>query len=207
MRPRLLVWLLVFALILALAGCAKPAVTPEPEPEPTPEPEPEPTPEPEPEPEPPELPERTTLGGVRLGDSAERVSMLLGKNFTEEPSGDEGWYGEDTVLRSYPRGMVLTMGLKTGKVLRLETDTAEYATNLGVRVGSRADDALAQYRELYDEFEGANSDGPIAGWFKVESGGLLIFDFDAEDGMLINPEVKQHAAVEVIVLAYTRHFD
>lgn len=208
-EKRLGIIVLICIILLALAGCRRPAVSEPPEDTPGGEQSTELEPEPEPgtEPETTPKPERTTLGGVSLGDNSARVRLMLGNNYSEEIFPDDTYYGQGVRVWSYPKGITAIFGLDSDKAIHLEAESSACATNLDVRVGDSAAAVLAKYRAIYEEYQGMYSDGPIPGWFLVENGGLLIFDCDPDDGTLANTTVGEAAAVEAIVLARARDFD
>jgi hypothetical protein len=198
---------LICLMLLIMTGCSRPAATEPPETTPEETPGEEPPASEEPEPEAPTPPERTTLGGVSLGDDTARVQLMLGNNYAEEILPEDPFYSQGTRIWAYPKGITVTFSLKSDRMVHLEVTAVDCATNLGVRVGDSAADVLAEYRTVYEEYEGLHSDGAIPGWFRVENGGLLIFDFDREDGALANSDVGAEAVVEAIVLAQAADFD
>lgn len=150
----------------------------------------------------------TSLGGIRLGDTSEKVTEKLGKPESDNAFDDEsGLIGEGYHLWEYSRGMEALIGSDSGKLLGITVTSSEFSTNLGVKVGDTAADALKKYRAKYQEFQGANSDGKLTGWFAVEDGMLVILDFNKSDGTRINESVSSDSKVESIELAYAGQFD
>ena len=65
-------------------------------------------------------------------------------------------------------------------------------SNLGAKIGDRAEKVFAIYRPGYIEPESIQGD-KLIGIFKVEGAVALVFGFDLKDGMTledIRPEVK-----------------
>lgn len=201
------VTIVLICIMLIMAGCSRPAVTEPPGITPEEITGEEPPALEEQEPEAPAPPDRTTLGGVSLGDDTARVQLMLGKNNTEEILPEDPFYSQGARIWAYPKGITVTFDLKSNRAINLEVTAADCATNLGVRVGDNAGEVMAEYRALYEEYEGLHSEGPIPGWFRVENGWLLIFDFDREDETLVNSDVGAEAIVETIVLARAVDFD
>ncbi len=209
-----LILLLILMLLLPLTACRREVETPDIEdpdlnedPEDSEDPE-EPAPEPDPEPE-AEIPAKTTLAGIGLGDSASEVTRLFGRMYEEELLfADEGYYGEDAVYWNYQDRIFFTIGQNTQKVLRIDVTVGDYETNLGIRVGQRAQDILPKYTALYPQLVSIHTDGEVPGWFLVEKGGLLIFVFyDVNGERIYEGAVPDNAVCEGITLAYEEHFD
>ncbi|ATW26871.1 hypothetical protein [Candidatus Formimonas warabiya] len=149
---------------------------------------------------------KTSLGGISLGDSREKVQKVLGDRFTETINEEPGYYGEPQIICRYDSGINIMVGKDSQKVLDVSVDTPEFPLDSGVKVGDNGLEVLKKYRAQYDEFQGANSDGKITGWFKIEDESLLIFDFDGNNGAL-KPSVTDRSLVTTIRLAYSKHFD
>ncbi len=180
--------LIVLLLILALSACTPNGGNGDPDPDP---------------------PEITTLADIALGDPADTVTQMYGTQYEEDTtSADESYYGEDVANWNYQDRIYFTIGLTTQSVLRVYVAIPDYETNLGVKVGDKADTFLPQYRDYYDELVSNQSDDILNGWFLIEEGGLLIFRFADENGEL-DPTlpIPDEAVVDSITLAYVEHFD
>jgi hypothetical protein len=154
------------------------------------------------EPEPTD--DSTSLAGIHLGDSAQTVSDVLGDGYKEEKSEDDGFFGEGFVLRQY-EGIDVVIGLSSQRVLQIDAYGSQFATNLGGKVGDKANSVLEKYRSKYSEYEGVNSDGKLTGWFQTDEETLVIFSFN-EDRSRFNEEVTDDSKVEGITLGYTFFF-
>lgn len=149
---------------------------------------------------------QTSLGDIHLGESADSVRQKLGEDYTPETFAEEGFFGEGYQVWHYAGGMDLIIGLESKKVLQIEVKSPKYPTDAGTKVGDSAEKVLEQYRAEYEEFEGANSDGKLAGWFRTEEHVILIFSFN-EDHSRFNESVNADSTVQAITLAYTFFFD
>jgi hypothetical protein len=209
-----MILLLILLLLLPLTACRREADIPDNEdpdlsenpedPGDNPD-EPEPDPDVEPDPEPPE---KTILAGIALGDPATEVIRLFGRLYEEDFFfADEGYYGEDVAFWNYQERIFFTIGQATQKVLRIDVTVGDYETNLGSRVGQRAMDVLPKYRGLYPQLVSIHTDGEVPGWFLVENGGLLIFNFNDGEEPLFGVPIPDNAILAGITLAYHEHFD
>lgn len=149
-----------------------------------------------------------SLGGISLGDSPERVIEVLGSNYTESVEPDTaGFIGEDMILWSYENDAVIYFGQTSGKVLKVTTASRDLKTDLGIKAGDNAETVFNAYRPLYDEPTSRHSNDLLEGWFLMEDGVVIIFDFNKSDGSAINSDVTPDSVVEEIILAYWKHFD
>jgi len=148
---------------------------------------------------PPPANNKVTVAGIGLGDIDKDVEQKLGKDYTSEPM-DGDWFGEPTSCWLY-NDIEVIMGDKSQKVLQVNLYNDDYTAADGCKVGDKAEKVLSAYADKYplakDHFEGKE----IPGWFVVEDGVWLIFNFKDDDTMVnqtINPEDK----VESIHLVY-----
>jgi hypothetical protein len=148
-----------------------------------------------------------SIGGIYLGNTKQQVIQVLGDNYMETVCEEEGYYGEKQVIMEYDSGITVIVGAKTLKVLDVTAQSPNFPTDLGAKVGDSAYSVLEMYRKKYEEFESMYVDGKNIGWFIVDDGIFLIFDFDKDDGMLFNETVDAQSKVELIKLAYIMHFD
>lgn len=146
-----------------------------------------------------------SLGGVKLGMSVEQVTQLLGDNYSDEIREEGGYFGESYIVRRY-HGCDLVIGQDSGQVKQIDVYSADYPTNLGVKVGDPALPALEQYRLKYDEYVGNQSPETLAGWFVVEPGTLLIFS-DQENRDRINKDLTPDSKIYGITLGRVEYFD
>jgi hypothetical protein len=150
----------------------------------------------------------SSLGGISLGDSPERVVAVLGSNYTESTEPDvAGFIGEDMAVWSYESGIVVYIGQSSGKVLKIKSTSPDLQTDLGIRGGDNAETVFEAYRPLYKEAVSRHWDEVLEGWFHMEDGAVMIFDFDKSDSVLVNRDVTRDSLVEEIILAYWAHFD
>jgi hypothetical protein len=156
-----------------------------------------------------EGPEETpTLGGIGLGASQDQVLGILGDRYTETIHQDLGhMIGEDLVVWTFDQGIEVTFGKRSGRAIRVTVQDPDFPTNLGVKVGDHAQTALDNYRDSYQEARSRHYDTVLEGWFLLEEGAVLILDFDASDGSLVNGPIQAGSSIEQIVLAYWEHFD
>jgi hypothetical protein len=146
-----------------------------------------------------------SLGGVMLGMSIQEVTGLLGDNYSDEIVEEGGYFGESYIRRSY-NGCDLVIGRDSGQVKQIDVYSADYPTNLGVKVGDPTLPALEQYRLKYDEYVGNQSPETLAGWFVVEPGTLLIFS-SQENRDRINKDLTPDSKIYGITLGRMQYFD
>lgn len=147
-----------------------------------------------------------SLGGITIQTTADEVTELLGDNFTEDTYDEGGYFGEAYSIWWYDEGIELLVGAESKEVIQMEVSSSKFKTNLGFGVGDDAQEVLEVYRSLYEEYEGANSNGKLPGWFVNDEGVLLIFSFN-EDGSRFNEKIDSDAKVTHITLAHAMFFD
>jgi len=150
--------------------------------------------------------EKPSIVGISLGDPVYKVEMILGKNYVETLCEEMGHFNEPYYLREY-EGISFIIGKDTQEVLEIEVTSDKYETWLGDKVGDKADVVLSQYRQRFTEPESIHGGGKLEGWFELGDGLVLIFDFDKDDGMIINPEITEDSKVEVIKLTDMKYMD
>lgn len=154
--------------------------------------------------EPDQTDDSASLAGIHLGDSVQTVSDVFGDDYKEEKFEDDGFFGEGFALRQYD-GIDVVIGLSSQKVLQIDVYGSQFTTNLGDKVGDKANSVLEKYRSKYREYEGVNSDGKLTGWFQTDEETLVIFSFN-EERSRFNEEVTDDSKVEGITLGYTFFF-
>jgi hypothetical protein len=147
-----------------------------------------------------------SLGGIRLGMGVEELDKLLGDDFTENPLEEGGYFGESVIMRHYQNGCNIVIGQTTGEVLQIDVSSPEYPTEMGVKVGAPALEALEKYREKYSEFVGNQSPDKLVGWFETEPGTLLIFSCK-ENGERFNENLTEESKIHGITLGRVKFFD
>lgn len=148
-----------------------------------------------------------SIGGISLGDSAQRVTTELGSEFQVLTIEEEGYYGEPYEERSYKNGLTLVIGRNSQRVLQISSTAVNAPTELDVRIGDPANSVLTKYRAQYQEPVSPHGAGKLEGWFEVGDGQLMIFDFKADDDTLVNQTITAGSKVEQIVLAYAQFMD
>ncbi|MDN5361817.1 MAG: hypothetical protein PWP70_864 [Moorella sp. (in: firmicutes)] len=226
MRPKFLVILLVVALSLTLISCGRGGggkgtdTAPSPNTTNRQDDSPAQTPPPTANPDqgststPARAPEskeetaaRTSIAGIHLGDSRDDVKKILGNKYKETVNEEPAYYGEGQYIWKYDQGIEIVIGKDSLKVLDITVYTPVWKTNLGAKVGDSAKDVLAKYRAKYKEPQSRHGEGTLQGWFEVEDGGYLIFDFDKSDGSLVNRTIKNDSRVEMIKLIHSFYLD
>ena len=145
-----------------------------------------------------------TLAGVSLGDSIDQVEQSLGDDYRSEIlHADGSWYGEPTSCWYYGDDNIeIVIGEESGTVLQINVYD-EYSTSAGDQVGDKAEQVLPAYEENYplakDHFEGND----LPGWFVVEEGQWLIYNFK-DDGTLLNQSIASDEKVASIHLVYEK---
>ncbi|MBE3581516.1 MAG: hypothetical protein IMW96_07800 [Thermoanaerobacteraceae bacterium] len=150
---------------------------------------------------------RTSIAGIHLGDTREDVLRLLGNNYQETLNEEPAYYGEGQYIWKYDAGIDIVIGRDSSKVLDIMVYSPDFKTDLGAKVGDTAGDVLAKYRAKYKEPESRHGEGTLEGWFEVEDGGYLIFDFNKNDGSLVNGTIKDEDRVEMIRLIHSFYLD
>jgi len=148
-----------------------------------------------------------SLGSIHLGDSFGEVEKALGKGYKETLHDEPGHFPEAWYSREYDKGIKFIVGKDSGKVLEIDAVTAEFATNLGVKVGDTAERIKDVYADKYKPFESRHGDGPLEGFYLLEDGQVMIFDYNREDNQLVNTNVKPDSKVEMIRLTQSQYLD
>jgi len=148
------------------------------------------------------------LGGVSLGDSPEKVISVLGNDYTESIEIDNGGIiGEDIIVWNYEKGIVVSFGKTTGKVIRVVSSSPDFHTDLGIKVGDNAKTAFELYKSKFKEAISRHSNEVLEGWFHIGDEAVMIFDFDKSDRAVTNRSVTPDSDIEEIILAYWKHFN
>lgn len=148
-----------------------------------------------------------SLGGIRLGDSADTVTGLLGSDYTETVEEDiTGSVGEDMVLRKYDGKMTVFLGKESKKVISVIAHSSGYKTGQGIEVGDKAQEIFAKY-QVYETAVGRQDNKELTGWYHTGDGQIIIFDFNRNNDIRTNFDIEPDAEVEEIILAYWAHFD
>ncbi|EHQ90340.1 DUF3221 domain-containing protein [Desulfosporosinus youngiae] len=150
---------------------------------------------------------RASLGGIRLGDSQSQVDKVLGSAFKEEVYDEPGHFPEAWKRRVYDNGMTIIIGKNSGQVLELETTSAQFPTNRGVKTGDMAKDVFDNYGSDYKQMESRHGEGMLEGFYELGEGQLIIFDLDKADNSLLNQNVKADSRVEMIRLTRDNFID
>ncbi|NLI92916.1 MAG: hypothetical protein GX434_12185 [Peptococcaceae bacterium] len=147
------------------------------------------------------------IGGISLGDSTAKVTNILGSEYQEKYIDEDGYFGEPYYERTYSVGIQFILGKNTAKVLQITSTAENMATDMGIKIGDPAANVLQKYREKYKEPVSQHGAGTLEGWFEVEDGQLMIFDFNANDETMVNQKISKDAKVERIILAYSKFMD
>ncbi|MGS0763798.1 hypothetical protein [Syntrophomonas curvata] len=154
---------------------------------------------------PPAAVKKVTVAGIGLGDSGKDVKQKLGMDYMSE-SMDGDWFGEPASRWLYDDDVEVIMGDETGKVLQVNLYDDDYTAPDGCRVGDKAEKVLPAYADKYplaqDHFEG----NELPGWFVVEEGVWLIFNFK-DDDTLVNQPIAPEDKVESVHLVYESFMD
>lgn len=147
--------------------------------------------------------EEITIAGIDLGCSADTVIEILGDDYVSEPlHADGSWFGEPTARWLY-EDVELIIGEESNTVLQVNLYGDGCTTSGGDRVGDRADKVLPKYEKKYalaqDHFQGQE----LPGWFVVEEGEWMIFNFQ-DDGTMVNQPIADADRVESIHLVYEK---
>ncbi len=146
------------------------------------------------------------LGGIKLGDSKDQVLKNFGTNYNETVYDEDYSLGEPFHKLAYPNGILVVVGSTSKKVLEIETTSSTTPTNLGFKVGDKAQDVLKEYRSKYKEPDSRHGYGKLIGWFLLHDQELVIFNFDQSDS-LVNQDVKAEARIERIKLSNFNYMD
>lgn len=150
---------------------------------------------------------RTSIAGIHLWDSPEDVQRILGSDYRQNFVEEEGYYGEGHYIWKYDAGIEIVIGKDSRKVLDIMVYGPAFETNLGIKVGDSAKDVLAKYRGKYKEPQSRHGGGTLQGWFEVEDGAYLIFDFNKDDGTYINESLRDDDKVAIIKLTHSLYMD
>lgn len=148
------------------------------------------------------------LGGISLGDSPQKVISVPGNDYTESIEIDNGGIiGEDIVIWSYEKGIVVSFGKTSGKVIRVVSASPNFQTDLGIKVGDNAKTAFEVYKPKFKEAISRHSNEVLEGWFHAGDEAVMIFDFDKSDRVVTNSAITEDSDIEEIILAYWKHFN
>ena len=149
-----------------------------------------------------------TVGGIALGDSADKVLAVLGNEYVQTAYDEAEHFPETFYNWDYRQGYTITIGQNTHTVLQIMATKPNAGTNLNVGIGDKADEVLGLYRQKYEEPVSIHGGGRLLGVFKVEMGQALLFDFNIDDG-IVNPveEIEPDDTVERIILTYPAYLD
>jgi uncharacterized lipoprotein YehR (DUF1307 family) len=171
---------------------------------------PSPTPVPSPTPRASEEPiksSKASVAGIHLGDSIDALKEKFGSDFKETVQEQPSYYGQNISLLEYKSGVTAIVDNITKTVLEITVVAEDSPTNLGVKPGDSAKDVTSKYAAKYELFEGANSNGKLKGWYSVEEGELLIFDFKEGDSTHYNEKINEGDKVVSITLSNPKYFD
>lgn len=147
------------------------------------------------------------IGGIHIGDSKDKVVEILGTDYKETVQEESGYFGEPYILMEYKDKAQVVVGRDSEKVFEMVSYTSDLATNIGVKVGDTAKDALDKYCSKYEETQSIHTGGKLTGWFNVENGAIMILDFNKNDEMLINENVTPESKIEMIKLTHSNFVD
>ncbi len=147
------------------------------------------------------------LAGISLGDSKNVVIEKLGTEYEETNFEEAGHFPENFYSWEYDNGTLVYIGRDSGKVLEIRSTGQEAETNLGIKVGDRAELVFDTYRAKYTEPVSIHTDDILVGVFKIEENAIIIFDFNMEDGITNLEEVNSDDLVERIILTHPTHID
>lgn len=150
---------------------------------------------------------KPSIAGIKLGDSQELALQILGDQYTETIYEEPFPFGEPFLRMEYVNGISLIVGTDSKLVFEIETKSADTTTNLGIKVGDKAQDALTKFRAFYEEPQSNHSDDTLVGWFMLEDMDLIIFNFAKEDILVNDPDIKPGALVERIKLSNFFYMD
>jgi len=148
-----------------------------------------------------------SIGGIHLGDTRNQVTDVLGNDYEESFEEEGGHFGEPYYILDYREGVKVIIGKDSGKVMQVDVTAPDMATDMGVKVGDKAIEAIAKYREKYSEPESIHSGEKLEGWFQVGEGALVILDVDRDDDTIVNPQITSDMEIEMIRLVYSRYID
>ncbi|NLU53291.1 MAG: hypothetical protein GXX10_10585 [Clostridiaceae bacterium] len=133
---------------------------------------------------------------------------MLGKNYSETTETDDtGSFGEDIIVRNYNNGIAVSIGKTSGKVVRISASSSDFKTESGIKVGDTFKTVSETFKSKYKEAVSRQTNKTLEGWFLMEDGTVMIFDFKKEDGSMVNENIKDDSKVEEIILSYWKYFD
>ncbi len=147
------------------------------------------------------------LGKIHVGDDFSKVEELLGKDYKETFHEEPGHFTEAWYHREYSQEITLRVGKDSNKVLEIDALSSDHPTNLGIKVGDTAEKVAQVYGEKYKLMESRHGDGQVEGFYMLEDGLVMIFDYDKDDDQLINTDVKPDSKVELIRLTKAEFLD
>ena len=92
-------------------------------------------------------------------------------------------------------------------MLRIASTSPDLQTDLGIKAGDDAKTVFDAYKPLFEEAISRHSNEVLDGWYIMDDGTVMIFDFDKSDDTLVNSNIMPDSNVEEIILAYWSHFD
>lgn len=147
------------------------------------------------------------LGGIKLGDPKEKVFQTFGTDYEQTAFDEDYSLGEPFVKLHYNNGITVVLGSKSNSVLEIESSSPSTPSNLGFKIGDRAQDVLTNYRSKYKEPNSNQGDGKLTGWFLInDQQDLVIFDFDKNQSWG-NVDIKPDAQVERLRLTNFKYMD
>jgi hypothetical protein len=150
---------------------------------------------------------KATVAGIHLGDSADILEKKFGSVIKEVPLEQPNYYGKTVSRVEYNNGVSVFIDKDLNTILEISIEVGDYETNLGLKLGASADDVLKKYSTNYKLFKGDNSDDFLKGWYIVEEGQLLIFDFKEGDGTHYNESINSGDRIVSITLSHPMYFD
>ena len=148
---------------------------------------------------------KANIGGIKLGDSYDKVLEVLGKDFKKTTFDEAPSLGEPFIKMDYS-GVLVVVGSQTKTVLEIETTSRDTKNNLGYAVGDLAQSALDAYRTKYTEPKSNQDDKVLVGWFLIKDQKLVIFNFDQTDS-LVNGAVKPDSRITRIKFTNFNYMD
>lgn len=157
----------------------------------------------------PQVNKGTNIGGFYLDQPVDDIKKKLGEADSVQ-SVEEGYYGEPYDIWEYKGEsggyMNFIIGKNTNKVLDIIIAVSGYKTDLGIEVGDSYDDIKKQYGS-YKNVISNQDQKEIIGWYDLNNGQIIIFDFDSEDQSPINQQVKPESKAEAIRISRIDYFD
>ncbi len=148
---------------------------------------------------------RPSISGVHLEDTREQVIAAMGKDYIEIAPSEELGHFPELVYRWDYDGTRVFIGTDSGKVLEIYTTSPQAETNLGIKIGDRAENVFEAYRGKYIEPESIHG-GKLYGIFKVEGAAALAFNFDTDPAQYPR-QIKPDNKVIGMTLTYPEIMD